>query len=397
MWQIILAVILGIAAGMVTGLIPGIHINLVAMLLFTFSAFFLRFTTSITLACFIVAMAITHCFLDFFPSIFLGAPSEETALSVLPGHRLLLKGHGYAAIKLTSLGCFFGTLTACALAPFFVITASIFYPYLHKIMAFILIGISFLLILKEDKKIPAVFIFGLAGILGVTTLNLTVIKQPLFPLFTGLFGSSLLTLSFLQNVSIPKQKIQTIKIKKQELRTSFWSSILSSSLVSFLPGIGAAQAATISSTLKKMSERSFLVLLGMISTMTMTLSFVALYAINKPRTGIAVFIGKFLPDLAINQLWIFLAIAIVTAIICVFLSSLLAKAFSKNITKFNYKYLCLGILIFLLIMTPVISGWLALLVLVSGTAIGILTSILGVKKIHMMGSLLLPVILFYVL
>ncbi|MEM1535744.1 MAG: tripartite tricarboxylate transporter permease [Candidatus Pacearchaeota archaeon] len=397
MLAILIAIMLGIFAGIITGLIPGIHINLVALLLFIFSTFFLKLTTPFVLACFIVAMSITHSFLDFIPSIFLGAPNEKTALSVLPGHRMLLKGQGFNAVKLTTIGCFLGTLIACSLAFFFATTANFFYPYLHKTMAFILIAISFLLIMKENKKVEALFVFLFAGLLGFTTLNFKAIKQPLFPLFTGLFGSSLLAISFLQNVSLPKQKDKKIKLKKQEITTSFWSSILSSSLVSFLPGIGAAQAATISSSLKKMSERAFLILLGMISTMTMIFSFVALYAIKKPRTGVAVFVGKFLPELTMTQLLTLLVVALIAASICVFISLFLAKFFSKNITKIKYKWLCFGILLFLIAMTPLISGWLALIVLIAGTSLGILTSVLGVKKIHMMGSLLLPVILWYLL
>lgn len=393
--EILIATLLGICAGIITGLIPGIHINLVAMILFLSSTFFLKFTTPVVLACFIVAMAITHSFLDFVPSIFLGAPSEKTALSILPGHRMLLKGQGYSAIKLTTIGCFLGTLIASSLALFFAFTVSSFYDYLYKVIPFILIAISSLLIIKENRKIEALFVFLFSGILGLATLNLGAIKQPLFPLFTGLFGCSLLTISFLHNVSLPKQKIQKINLKKEEIKTCFWSSILSSSLVSFLPGIGAAQAAVISSGLKKISERAFLVLLGMISTMTMIFSFVALYAIQKPRTGVAVFIGKFLQEVTMPQLLVFLVVALITASICVFISLFFAKFFSNKITKIKYKTLCLAILLFLFVITPVISGWLALLVLIAGTSLGILTSLLGIKKIHMMGSLLLPVILWY--
>ena len=92
--SIILALILGILVGIFTGLIPGLHINLVAMLLFLFSSK-LESDLSLILASFIVAMSVTHIFLDFIPSIFLGAPTPQTALSILPGHRLLLKGKGY--------------------------------------------------------------------------------------------------------------------------------------------------------------------------------------------------------------------------------------------------------------------------------------------------------------
>jgi putative membrane protein len=342
-------------------------------------------------------MTMVHTFLDFLPSIFLGAPDEETALSSLPGHRMLLKGLGYEAAKLTAIGCLIGTIAAMILSILFIKTAPIFYPFLDKYMVFILIILSFFLVLTEKgmkSKFFAILIFFLSGTLGYFTLNLTTIKQPLFPLFTGLFGSSLLTISFLKNVRLPEQKITKSKIKKEEIFKALGLSIFSSSLVSFLPGVGSSQAATIASMFKKISEKTFLILLGMINSMTMLLSFVALYAINKPRSGVAVFVGKFLPNISLNQLYSLFIVALIVSIMAFLMTILIAKNFSRFISKINYKKLCLVILIFLIILTPIISGWLGLIVLAVGTSLGIYCSFIGIKKIFLMGSLLLPVIIW---
>jgi len=396
---IFIAILLGIIAGTFTGIFPGVHINLVALMLFLFSPFFLKFASPLIIAIFIISMSIAHTFVDFIPSIFLGAPNEDTALSTLPGHRLLLKGLGYSAVKLTTTGAFFGLLIAIALTPFFIVTVPLFYKILVKIMSLILIAIAVFLIMREDKKIFALFIFLFSGILGIAVLNLKIIKQPLFPLFSGLFGTSLLIISFLQNVKLPKQKITGENIGKKELVNVLGLSIISSSLVSFLPGLGSAQAATIASGLKKISEKAFLMLVGAVNTIVMCLSFVALYVIGKPRSGVAVFTGKFLAEFAgyfsQEQLWVLLFSALVAGSVSVFISLLFARVFAKNIEKINYKWLCLTISGIILILTPLISGWFSLIVLITATGIGIITSLSGIKKIHMMGCLLLPVILFY--
>lgn len=394
--QIFIAILIGIIAGTFTGLFPGIHINLVALLLFVLSSFFLQFTTPIVLATFIITMAITHTFLDFIPSVFLGAPNEDTVLSVLPGHRMLMEGQGYSAVKLTTMGAFFGVLIAIAITPFFIATAPLFYPILVKIMAFLLIAIVSFLIWQEEKKMWAFIIFMISGILGLATMNLTIIKQSLFPLFSGLFGTSLLALSFLQNVHLPKQKIKKIKIEKKDTVKTLGLSIIASSLVSFLPGVGSAQAATIASALKKFDEKMFLVLLGAVNTITMLLSFVALYAIQRPRSGVAVFAGKFLPFINFQQLWLLLIAGLIAACVSVFLSLFFARIFSKGIVKINYKWLCFSIILFITIVSLILSGPISLLILLAGTAIGIATSLIGIKKIHMMGSLLLPVIIYYI-
>ena len=100
MIQIFLAIILGIIAGCITGLIPGIHINLIASFLVSISAYLTIISPPITFVIFVVSMAITHTFIDFIPSIFLGAPDNDAALSILPGHNLLLKGKGLSLIHI---------------------------------------------------------------------------------------------------------------------------------------------------------------------------------------------------------------------------------------------------------------------------------------------------------
>ncbi|MCX8194012.1 MAG: tripartite tricarboxylate transporter permease [Candidatus Pacearchaeota archaeon] len=395
--QIFLAILAGIIAGTITGLFPGIHINLVALLLFVSSNFFLQFASPVVLAIFIIAMSITHTFLDFIPSVFLGAPNEDTALSVLPGHLLLLKGYGYAAIKLTTIGSFFGLLVALALSPLLTILAPLAYSFLVKIMAFLLIAIVSFLILSEKKKFWAFFIFFISGILGLATLNFSLINQPLLPLFSGLFGTSLLAISFFKDVRLPEQKIKTIKIEKREISSTLTLSIFASLLVSFLPGVGSAQAATIASAFKKLNEKTFLLMLGAVNSLVIVFSFVALYAIDKPRSGVAVFVGKFLPFLNQQQLWLLLLAALLAGCISVFLALFFARTFSKSIMKINYKWLCFYIILFIALISIAISGPLSLLVLIAGTSIGVITSIIGIKKIHMMGSLLLPVILYYLL
>lgn len=106
--------VLGIGLGTFTGLIPGVHVNNIAPLMVGLtagSALDPYQGTSL-----IVAMMITHTFLDFIPSTFLGVPNKDTALSVLPAHKFVLKGKGYEVIKLTALGSLGALLLSAGLA-----------------------------------------------------------------------------------------------------------------------------------------------------------------------------------------------------------------------------------------------------------------------------------------
>ena len=390
MLELFLSFLAGVVAGTITGIVPGIHVNLIAAILIS-----LAFKPySLSLAIFIVSMSITHTFLDFLPSIFLGAPDEDTALSILPGHKMLLKGNGYGALRLTAIGSLLGLFLAMILLPFFIFFSSHLYGFIRKFMGYILIFISTVLILKERKKFFALFIFLISGILGLITLNFPLIKQPLLPLLNGLFGTSLLTISFIQKVKIPKQKLKKERISKKETIKALSSSVFSSTLVSFLPGIGASQAAVISSSFwKRINEKMFLVMLGSINTIVMALSFSVLYTVGKSRTGSAAAIQRVLPTITSKEFITLVLFMILSGILSFFLCDFFGRFFARKITRINYRWLCFSILMLIFIITATISGPLALLVLVCGTSIGILTHCLGIRKMHMMGCLLVPTII----
>ena len=116
--EILLAVLAGTIGGIFTGLLPGIHINLVMTVLVPLLASYITIEP-FTIAFGIIALAATHTVLDFIPSIYLGAPEEETALSVLPAHQLLLEGKGHEATLLVMGGVITALAGLLITAPFF--------------------------------------------------------------------------------------------------------------------------------------------------------------------------------------------------------------------------------------------------------------------------------------
>jgi len=404
---IIVALILGILAGTLTGLFPGIHINLIAILLLSISSTLLNITSPLTLIVFITAMAITHTFLDFIPSIFLGAPDEDSILSILPGHKLLLKGQAYYAVILTLYGSLTGLIIIFLLLPIFIYLLPYIYDYVQSIIWLILLIASGYLIFFTEKewkyKLWALIIFLLAGFLGIASLNLN-LKEPLLPLLTGLFGASNLIISMKNKIKIPEQKIasiQDIRLNKKSIAKASIASIIASPLTAFLPGLGAAQAAVIGSEVvgdyKKIEQKEFLFLLGAINTIVMGLSFITLYSIQKARTGAAIAISKLIPELTTPHLLYILGTIIIAGIISFFLAIFISRQIAKHIHKFNYTKLSIVILTILTLITIIFTGFLGLLVFLIATSLGIATILLGIKRIHLMGCLLIPTILFYLI
>lgn len=393
--EIILAILLGFLAGTLTGLIPGLHVNLLSAILLAVSAS-LTFQP-LALSAFIVVMAITHTVINFVPSIFLGAPEEDTFLSILPGHQFVLEGKGHEASLLTILGSILAIIIIIILTPTFII----FLPKIQQLflstIPYILIFISLYLILREKSFIKSSTVFLLSGLLGLLSFSLPV-NQPLLPLLSGLFGISALITSIQNKPKIPKQvliSLKDLKISKKDLRQSFLGSLISTPFSSFLPGIGSGHAALIGSELIPQTKKSFLILLGAINTIVMTLSFVTIYSISRTRSGAAVALSELLPDLNLTTLLFFLELSLITIIIASILAIQLSKTIARNITKVSYSTLSILIIIFLVSLTLYFSSFIGLLILLTASSLGAYTILSGTRRINLMGVLIIPTIIFY--
>ncbi len=395
--ELAIALLLGILAGTITGLLPGIHINLVSAIIVS-SIAFIPFSPIIVVT-FIVAMAIAHTFLDFIPSIYLGAPEEDTFLAVLPGHELLKEGKGHEAITIALLG------SVSALGAILILTPIAIYslPAIEKILLptipFILVFVSSYMILREEKHFLAFVVFLLAGFLGILTFNLP-IKEPLLPLLTGLFGASSIILSLKNENKITEQTITPIKhisLTKQDIKKAFVGAAISTPFCSFLPALGSGYAALISSEIVPQTRRGFLLLNGMLNTIIMGLSFVVLYTLNKSRTGAAAATKSLLEQISITDLSTILVVIAISGVISFFLGISLSILSAKLINKINYKILSLVVLLVIISSVLIFSNPLGALTFVAGTAIGIFAIESGIRRTNLMGCLLIPTILIYLL
>jgi putative membrane protein len=402
--ELIVSLLIGICLGTFTGLVPGIHINLVGAILISLSVKFAPIINPIYLVIVIVAMAITHTFVDFIPSIFLGCPDTETELSILPGHEMLKQGKGYEAIALTLYGGLAAAIILILVSFPAVLIISKAYAFLIKGIAYILIVTSLFLICLEKNKFSAFLAFSISGILGLCALNFNV-KEPLLPLLTGLFGSSMIISSIKEKVKIPKQEITFPKITSAR---PLFGSLIASLLCGFLPGLGSGQAAILGTTLSRPGRKSnsltknkekeeFLFLLGATNILVMGFSFISLYAISRTRTGAAAAVMEIIGELNTPSLVLILGIILLSGVIAFFISIFLAKRFAEKVSKIDYVLISKIVLIFLTIVVLFFSGLKGFFVLVVSTLVGIYCISLKVRRTQMMGCLLLPTILFYLM
>ncbi|MBW3023226.1 tripartite tricarboxylate transporter permease [Candidatus Woesearchaeota archaeon] len=400
-FEILIFLLIGIFFGIITGLTPGIHINLVAVILLSLSPFLLLHFSVFSVVCLIIAMSITHTFLDFIPSTFLGAPEEATALAVLPAHKLLLRGMGYEAVRLSVIGSLlcliFVVVSSFVLLKIIPQIFELIKPYIGWILLFV---VSYMIFKSKNKNrvFWSSFIFILSGIFGVTVFSLHM-KDPLFPMFSGMFGISMLVTSIFEKVVLPKQRVtEMIKIKTKNIAKAVSAGSFSGALTTLFPGLGPAQAAIIATQIVgKIGIYSYIILIGGIGTASMVMSLVTLFTIEKARNGAIIVVQELLKNIGQNEFVLFAAITLVAGGIATFLCLYVAKVFADVINKINYQLLCIAIISLISVLAFFMTGWIGFLILVVSTFLGFLPPMLNVGRNNLMGCLLLPVILYFLL
>ncbi len=398
MIDLLLFSLIGVGLGVVTGLIPGLHINTIIPVLFS-----LAFLTNnpYLFSVLIVSVAVTQVFINFIPSIFLGAPDADTSLSILPGHRMLFEGRGYEAIVLTSVGglcsLFVTFILVFFLSDYFKILYELSRPYLFLVISVIVLFM--ILSEKNIKKIlSATAIILLSGLFGVVVLSSPIVstKDVLLPVFSGLFGLSNLIANVSEKSRIPQQQYDySSRISKFGFVKSVVVGSLAGIMVGFLPAIGVSQAATLVQAGKISDPRNFLVSISSINAANEIFSLISLYLVGNPRSGASVAIEKILPNITVYDILLLIGVITFVAGISTVLTIALGKVVPRTLEKLNYKKLSLSIIIFIIATVGLITGAYGLLILFTSTSIGLLCNFLGVKKSDNMGVLLIPSIFFF--
>lgn len=392
--EILLFMFLGVAFGMITGLIPGLHPNTIFILVLSFAFVLSSFPVYCILA-FIISLAVSNTFFDFIPSILFGAPEEDSVLSVLPGHRLLLAGRGYEALFLTVMGgigvMLLTVLSFPALLCFLPLIYNTIKPVMHILLALVVLWM--ILTEKGKRRLYAIPIFLFAGIFGFLVLNSLPSEQTLFPALTGLFALSTLITSIITKIKLPPQK-KPREIRENWLKGSV-TGWLAGMIAGLLPGIGSSQAGILAAQFLKAKLRDFLVALGGINTANIFFTFIVFYAIGKTRSGAVWALSQVIDTISFFDVSLIVVVGFITCFISGILTIKTGGLILSKLKNINYTKMMLFTLSVLFILVFTFTGILGLMVSLIGMFIGLLAISLGIRRTHLMGFLLLPTIIYF--
>lgn len=444
----------GSALGFVTGLVPGLHVNNVAAATVAYAgavlgAFALLGSVlgsddcGIMVSCFLVSSLVAHSFSEAVPNTYVGVPSGD-AITVLPAHRLAKAGLGWTAVKASADGSLVGVLLGVAtLVPVsFLLGPSVgLYAYVKMVMGPLILLLSALLVLSDGLTVPAsrhrnvdrfvrtskvLAVFAAAGVLGLVVLDTNYFacaipgcqgpfvprSSLLLPLFAGLFGLPTLMLSVGGAGARDPRLSFACKVRGSNRRKGAVLSLLGGVLVGWIPGLTSGSSATIcSSVMRGQAEEArdvegstrFIWLYSAISTAGAVLSVGALFTILRSRSGIMDAVSRFLsPEPVGGSVSDLLAPSAV--LLSMVLSALLSYAVMTRMRErlrsigrvLCSRFLSIGSILFICSLVAALTGVRGMLLLATACSLGVLPPMVGVRRIHLMGCLMVPISLMFI-
>ncbi|MFP8954134.1 tripartite tricarboxylate transporter permease [Natrialbaceae archaeon A-arb3/5] len=387
-------ILAGAALGCCSGLVPGLHANNFALLLAGFAPAIPG--PPLFVGCAMLSAGVVHTFLNAVPAMALGVPDAEMAVTALPGHRMVLDGRGYEAIRLSALGSVLAVLAAVPLAIPVTWAVTGAYPTVRSNLPLILAMVVVALIASEVTwrgRIGGLLSFSLATALGALTLDLSP-DSPLeaggmlAPLFAGLFGAPVL-IDAVFGSGIPPQSKATISMSRPLVGATAVAGALAGAVVGYIPGISAAIAAVAVLVLVPggSGDRGYIVATSGVDTANTIFALFALVAIGQPRTGVMVAFENVNAPL---ELPVLLSSVVLAGLVGFVLVIVVGETYLEIVGGMTYWKISVVVLGLLLALSYLFTGPVGIVVFVVAAAVGMVPVRLRARRVHLMGVLIGP-------
>ncbi len=405
------AAALGSLAGLITGLIPGLHVNTLAAVVLALATAPLDPFWAIAL----VAIGITHTFVSILPATYLGAPGEDTALAVLPAHRLLRRGLGREAVFVSARASLFALVVAVPLLlplKWLLLEPGRGLPVLEALTPYVILLVLGALLWQEHgsghRRLWAFMVLLLSGALGFLALDapvrslLHVPASPLLPLLGGLFGAAGLVAAMWRPAAVPPQlppDPETALGPRRGVKRAAWLGVAASSWTAFLPGLTAATATAMVPVRDPDHDgRPIVAALSAVNTAHTVLALGALWIVGRSRSGLAVAAGSGLEaatwgDAGVPDALLWVLATVVAAGLAGYAGTRLLDApVSQWVHRVRPRLLSAAALLLVSVMVVLLSGGYGVLIYVAATVVGLVPLAVGVRRVHLAGCLLLPIL-----
>jgi putative membrane protein len=367
-----------------------------------------------------LAMMSAFAVCNTIPAILLAAPDESALHTVLPGQKMLMKGHGREAIMLTAYGSLSALVAMAVCIPILPLVLPTVYLVMKDHSHWIIWSIiAFMLLSEWPKPIPpgqpslqrfwlankaatiGLIVFLLSGVLGFILFFRSPISaenafQSLMPAFIGLFTLPGLLTNIWSHEKLPRQS-QTHPAPEPaivEVRQGSLAGILGGSFAAFFPvitgGVGGMLAGHATAIRGKYA---FLVSQGASKTIYYTGGVILFFVPNLylVRGGGAAMLKATVSPYPAHLYWMAGGAAILGGAMALVLLPRLIDLTLRLTHRFGYQRLSIASAIFVIMLVAFIAGWMGVCILVVATGIGMLPILYGTRRMNALGIILLPI------
>jgi putative membrane protein len=371
--------ITGFFLGVLTGLLPGLHSNTVISVLASMGL------EGRELALIIIALFPAHLVFSYIPSIFFGVPEADTALSVLPGQRMVLQGQGIRALRTVLLSIILSALLSSAL---FGISLGLFpaaYGIARPHMKFILLGVSIILLARTKRPLLSAAVFSLSGILGHFSLN-SGMADPFLPLFCGMFA--LAAMSRWKGGALPPQEDAPAETG---IGRFVIIGVLLGMAADMVPGVGSpSQAAVFATMIMPMDTPGYLAAISSISISQAIFSLSTSASIGKSRVGATAWLDE---QIDIGENLVPLLAQFIVGLSLAVAGAYLFGRHAARLASLDFSSLRYVLGAYIVLLSLAIDGLPGLAVLALSAGLGLLTLRLGVERTNLMGAIIVPTLM----
>ena len=397
MIEILLGTLFGVILGTISGIIPGVHANTLAGVLLSLQAALLAVLGPVALACALFSALITHTFVDAIPSTFLGVPDADTSLAVLPAHALCLEGNGEEAVRIAALGSACSMVIAVPLSILCFLLLPALQPYFDWWIGILLVATVGYMVVTSEAPGWGLAVFIVSGILGIFALRYAFLgwhtlaggSAILMPLLTGLFGISVLLTA--TRGKIPAQQYRGIRIEDRTVVKCSLLGTFAGIAVGWLPGLSTSSANGVLASLigYEKDRRAYLLATNAANTANAYIGLAALFALSRMRNGVMVALSALtLPSMGE------LMVAGVLAACAAYGITIWFSRSAHRIDAVDSRALNRSVILFVVVLSILLTGPFGLVVLVLATALGLVPHLVNVPRVYCMGAIMVPVILY---
>ncbi len=417
---ILVSAVAGSLLASVLACVPGLHVyNVIGLAVLVLHGAGISGVPPNILVAATCGMLTGYAVLSTVPAVLLSSPDESAAFTVLPSRKYLLKGRGFEAVILTSLGSLAGiALLLLVVAPLGPRTLPAAYIVLRPHQHWVLWCIIAFMLLSEWPRDEAAYgrpgwkrllvawrslsfgllTFVLSALLGFilihrSPLRVDVSFQNLMPAFVGLFALPWLLLNIVSRTSLPKQTQEVDAIPGDKLAHGIVAGGLGGGIAAVFPvvtgGVGGFLAGHASAL---RDDRAFLVSQGVSRTLYYLGGFLLLFVpgLNLTRGGAAALLrGTDLPD-GHRIYAVALAAIALGAATALALLPWLTRAVIRLLSRVSYRRVSIAALALIVVLIVVVTGPMGLLVAAVATGIGLIPPLYGTRRLNCLGVILLP-------